>query len=49
MLLRPVVTVADESQVETALRIHRDAGEACFIASSVNFPVDHEPTVHVGR
>ena len=49
VLLRPVVTVADESQVETALRIHHDAGEACFIASSVNFPVDHEPTVHVGR
>ena len=49
VLLRPVVTVADEAQVETALRIHRDAGEACFIASSVNFPVDHEPTVHVGR
>ena len=49
VLLRPVVTVADEAQVETALRIHREAGEACFIASSVNFPVDHEPTVHVGR
>ena len=48
VLLRPVVTVADESQVETALRIHHDAGEACFIASSVNFPVDHEPTVRVG-
>ena len=49
VLLRPVVTVADESQVEVALRIHREAGEACFIASSVNFPVEHEPTVHVGR
>jgi organic hydroperoxide reductase OsmC/OhrA len=48
VLLRPVVTVADESQVEVALRIHQEAGEACFIASSVNFPVEHEPTVHVG-
>jgi organic hydroperoxide reductase OsmC/OhrA len=47
VLLRPVVTVAEESQVETALRIHREASEACFIASSVNFPVEHEPTVHV--
>ncbi|WP_457208300.1 OsmC family protein, partial [Nocardioides sp. P5_C9_2] len=47
VLLRPVVTVADASQVETALRIHREAGEACFIASSVNFPVDHEPTALV--
>lgn len=49
VLLRPVVTVADASQVEVALRIHREAGEACFIASSVNFPVEHEPTVRVGR
>jgi organic hydroperoxide reductase OsmC/OhrA len=49
VLLRPVVTVADESQVETALRIHHEAGEACFIASSVNFPVEHEPTVMVGH
>lgn len=48
VLLRPVVTVADESQVDVALRIHREAGEACFIASSVNFPVEHEPTVRVG-
>jgi organic hydroperoxide reductase OsmC/OhrA len=45
VLLRPVVTVADASQVETARRIHRDAREACFVAASVNFPVDHEPTV----
>ena len=49
VLLRPVVTVADESQVETARRIHHEAGEACFIASSVNFPVEHEPTVLVGH
>jgi organic hydroperoxide reductase OsmC/OhrA len=49
VLLRPVVTVADESQVEVATRIHAEASEACFIAASVNFPVEHEPTVRVAR
>lgn len=47
VLLRPVVTVAHESQVEVATRIHTEASEACFIAASVNFPVEHEPTVLV--
>ncbi|WP_107771845.1 OsmC family protein [Nocardioides sediminis] len=47
VLLRPVVTVADRSQVEVATRIHAEASEACFIAASVNFPVDHQPTVLV--
>jgi organic hydroperoxide reductase OsmC/OhrA len=23
-------------------QLHREAGRACFIASSVNFPVEHE-------
>ena len=45
VLLRPRVTIADPGQVELATRIHADASEACFIASSVNFPVDHEPEV----
>ena len=48
VLLRPRVTITDPDQVELATRIHRDASEACFIASSVNFPVDHEPTVVAG-
>jgi organic hydroperoxide reductase OsmC/OhrA len=47
VLLRPVVTIADAAQADLARRIHADAGEACFIASSVNFPVDHEPTIEV--
>ncbi|HET7430827.1 MAG TPA: OsmC family protein [Nocardioides sp.] len=47
VLLRPRVTITDPDQVELATRIHRDASEACFIASSVNFPVDHEPVIEV--
>jgi organic hydroperoxide reductase OsmC/OhrA len=41
--LRPRVTVADASQVELAGRLHHEANQVCFIARSVNFPVDHEP------
>lgn len=46
--LRPVVTITDPAQVDLAARLHREASEACFIASSVNFPVAHEPTIRVG-
>ena len=45
VLLRPRVTIADPAQVELAARLHRDANEACFIAASVSFPVEHEPTI----
>ncbi|NQX27961.1 OsmC family protein [Microbacteriaceae bacterium VKM Ac-2854] len=41
--LRPRVTIADPAQVELAQTLHAAASELCFIASSVNFPVDHEP------
>lgn len=49
VLLRPRVTIADAAQVDLATRIHADAARACFIASSVNFPVEHEPVVLAGR
>jgi organic hydroperoxide reductase OsmC/OhrA len=45
--LRPQVTVADASMVEAAKALHEKASEQCFIASSVNFPVNHEPTILV--
>jgi len=41
--LRPVVTVKQSSMIEKANELHHKAGELCFIASSVNFPVNHEP------
>ena len=47
-LLRPRVTVADAGDVELVPQLHREASEACFIASSVNFPVEHEPVTTVG-
>lgn len=45
VVLRPTVTVAEASMIEAARAAHHRVGEFCFIARSVNFPVDHEPTV----
>lgn len=42
--LRPAVTLAAGSDVERARAIHGEIHRYCFIARSVNFPVDHEPT-----
>lgn len=43
--LNPVVTVAEDSMIEKANELHRNANEYCFIANSVNFPVRHKPIV----
>jgi organic hydroperoxide reductase OsmC/OhrA len=45
VMLRPQVTVADASMTEKARELHKDASAKCFIASSVNFPVRHEPSL----
>ncbi len=45
VVLRPRVTVASPDMVEKAAALHQDAHDRCFIASSVNFPVRHEPVV----
>ena len=47
VVLRPVVTIS-AGDPELALRLHAEANRLCFIASSVNFPVRHEPTIEVG-
>lgn len=44
--LHPVVTISS-GDPGVALAIHADANALCFIASSVNFPVHHEPTIVV--
>jgi organic hydroperoxide reductase OsmC/OhrA len=48
VVLRPRVTITDAAQTELAQAIHREAGDNCFIAASVNFPVTHEPEIVVG-
>ena len=47
VVLRPRVTVTEESMVDAATAAHAQAHAWCFIANSVNFPVRHEPTVVV--
>jgi organic hydroperoxide reductase OsmC/OhrA len=44
VVLRPVVTIS-AGDPELAATLHVEANRLCFIASSVNFPVRHEPTV----
>jgi len=43
VVLRPRVVIADGSDSVKAAAIHKAAHAHCFIARSVNFPVDHEP------
>lgn len=43
--LHPVVTLADPDQADLAQRLHHDANQVCFIARSVNFPVQHQPRI----
>ena len=38
-VLRPVVTVSEESMAERAQSLHAEVEAKCFIARSVNFPV----------
>jgi organic hydroperoxide reductase OsmC/OhrA len=47
--LRPVVEIADPAHAELARSLHAEANAKCFIASSVNFPVRHEPTIVVAE
>ncbi|MDH4473927.1 MAG: OsmC family protein [Fluviicola sp.] len=42
--LYPVVTVSESSMVDKANELHHKANELCFIANSLNFKVDHQPT-----
>jgi organic hydroperoxide reductase OsmC/OhrA len=40
--------ITDVARVSDAMTLNRRAHELCFIARSVNFPVEHEPTVTAG-
>ncbi len=47
VLLRPEVRLAPGADVDAAVALHARAHRACFIASSVNFPVENDPVVTV--
>lgn len=42
VILNPLVTITDESQIEKASSLHEKANKMCFIANSCNFPVTHQ-------
>ena len=43
VVLRPIVTFPPHVDLERARSLHDEAHRFCFIASSVSFPVEHEP------
>ncbi len=45
VILHPRVTITTESDPIKALELHEQAGQLCFIARSVNFPVRHLPAI----
>jgi organic hydroperoxide reductase OsmC/OhrA len=45
VILRPVITVTDAAMVQQATELHHEANKHCFIANSLNFPVQHLPTI----
>lgn len=49
VVLNPVVTITDESQIEKAKDLHAQANKMCFIANSCNFPITHNPQFVVER
>lgn len=44
-VLRPYVTIVEDSDSVKAHALHHRAHEMCFIARSVNFPVSIEPVI----
>jgi organic hydroperoxide reductase OsmC/OhrA len=45
VILRPRAVIADSARIADAIALHAHAHELCFIARSVNFPVEHQPVV----
>ena len=39
VILKPKITITDNSNLEKAQQLHHEAHQLCFIANSVNFPV----------
>jgi len=44
VILRPKVRISS-GDIEKAKSLHHDANEKCFIANSVNFPMEHEAEI----
>jgi organic hydroperoxide reductase OsmC/OhrA len=44
VVLRPHITIAAGDKAK-ALALHQEAHAMCFIANSVNFPIEHDATI----
>ncbi|MFC3052988.1 OsmC family protein [Kordiimonas pumila] len=43
--LRPAITISADSDIEIAMKLHKDAAKECFIANSLKCPVTHAPII----
>ena len=45
--LKPIIKIVEPEKVEKAKELHHQAHEYCFLANSVNFPINVEPNIIV--
>ena len=43
IMLSPLVTITEMSMEKKAKELHKKANELCYVANSLNFPVQHQP------
>lgn len=48
IILQPRVLIAPGSDIELAKSLHHRANEMCFIARSLNFPIEHRSEITFG-
>lgn len=47
VILKPLVTITDATQIQLAIELHQQANQLCFIANSCNFEVVHRAECQV--
>lgn len=45
IVLKPRVTLAPGANMEIAEKLHHEAHEMCFVARSLNFPIEIQPEI----
>jgi len=48
IILKPKITIRDGDDISKAIGLHHKAHELCFIANSLNFPIECIPTITQG-
>lgn len=44
-ILNPSIVITDAARIPDAVKLHHEAHKKCFIANSINFPVQIVPTI----